>query len=90
PDISAFTGDRALLTITPDFGTLDTSVVLRGRGFVPETSVAIFGGPLSGERSAPPVIDVMVAIDGTFNLTLDPPALAKACGNTILGQPCRI
>lgn len=89
-DISAFTHDRALLTVTPDFGTLDTSVVLRGRGFMPETSVAILGGPLTGESASPPVVAVTVTADGTFSVTLDPATIAEVCGGLVRGQTCRL
>ncbi|HMM43304.1 MAG TPA: hypothetical protein PKA95_15540, partial [Thermomicrobiales bacterium] len=90
PEISAFTDDRALVTITLDYGHGDTSIVLRGRGFPPETSVSIFAGPFVGDSEPRWMVDETVLADGTFSLALAPEALAKWCDETTPDRACRI
>ncbi|MCC6934980.1 MAG: hypothetical protein IT333_00580 [Thermomicrobiales bacterium] len=89
PDAWPHDDGRAVLDAWPNYGDGSEGVVVRGRGFMPDTSVAITGNALGGETRGP-VAEAVVRSDGSFDVELTPEQLAEACADALPGQVCRI
>jgi hypothetical protein len=63
--------DVATFTLTPDYGTCEDTIVARGQGFEPGSTVAFYGGPFPGDLFGEVADDAIVDSLGAFEVEID-------------------